>query len=87
MKKNELVHLHALLSSVSAEYVERGVADAELFEPYRALGVTPMSMQVPRARHEEAVLTLARLLAGVDSSDDSAVERTESSPSSPSPSS
>lgn len=83
MKKNELVHLHALLVHVRDEFVARGVADEEAFEPYRALGVSPLSMRVPRDRHEEAVRTLARLLAAADDDRETNARRSPSSPRSP----
>jgi hypothetical protein len=63
MKKNELVHYHALLVHVARDLVERGVATPEDLEPYLALGVTPTSLREPRARHQEAVFALAGLLA------------------------
>jgi hypothetical protein len=63
MKKNELVHLHALLVRVAEDYVARGEATPEAFAPYRDLGVTPMALRESRARHEAAVRTLAALLA------------------------
>lgn len=80
MKKNELVHLHALLAHVKNEYVERGVADGEAFEPYRQLGVTPVSVQASRKHHEEAVRTLAGLLAEAD---DPSAEAAVDAPASP----
>ncbi|WP_129116824.1 UPF0058 family protein [Halegenticoccus tardaugens] len=63
MKKNELVHLHALLATIAEDYVERGVAAREDFEPYRELGITPMTLTASRDRHEEAVMALLRVLA------------------------
>ena len=63
MKKTELVHLHALLVLLSERVVEREVVDRSYFDPYRELGVTPVSFRARRDRHEEAVLMLAALLA------------------------
>ena len=63
MKKTELVHLHALLVLLSERVVERGVVDRSYFDPYRELGVTPVSFRARRDRHEAAVLMLAALLA------------------------
>jgi hypothetical protein len=63
MKKNELVHLHALLARVATDYLERGLLEPADCEPYESLGVTPLSLRASRDSHEEAVLALARLLA------------------------
>lgn len=63
MKKNELVHLHALLARVAADYRERGlVTDADL-EPYRDAGVGPTSLTAPRSEHRRAVRLLLSILA------------------------
>lgn len=70
MKKNELLHCHALLVQVAEDYVERGIAARENFEEYHSLGVTPMALREPRDRHERAVRTLARLLADLSAEDD-----------------
>jgi hypothetical protein len=63
MKKNELVHYHALLVRVARDLVDRGVVSPEDLEPYLALGVTPTSLREQRARHREAVFALAGVLA------------------------
>ncbi|KTG10398.1 hypothetical protein AUR64_12590 [Haloprofundus marisrubri] len=63
MKKQELVQYHSLLVLLGQEYVRRGDATRADFEPYRKLGVTPMSLQASRADHEEAVVTLVHILA------------------------
>jgi hypothetical protein len=65
MKKNELVHFHSLLVALAEDFVERGLATREDFAEYDALDVSPMALRAPRADHERAVLTLARLLAEV----------------------
>ncbi|WP_224336246.1 UPF0058 family protein [Haloprofundus halobius] len=69
MKKQELVQFHSLLVLLGQEYVRRGAATRADFEPYRELGVTPMSLQASRADHEEAVTTLAHILASLSVSD------------------
>ncbi|MFW6321156.1 MAG: UPF0058 family protein [Halohasta sp.] len=69
MKKTELVHLHALLVLLSERVVEQGIVERSYFEPYRELGVTPVSFRARRDRHEEAVLLLASLLAAAVSDD------------------
>lgn len=63
MKKNELIHLHTLLRQIAEEYVASGVATPADLEPYNALGISPMALRESRARHEEAVRVLARILA------------------------
>ncbi|MFB6129495.1 MAG: UPF0058 family protein [Salinigranum sp.] len=63
MKKNELVHLHALLVRVAEDYVSRGIATPADFVEYERLGVTPMALRAPRHEHERAVRTLAHVLA------------------------
>jgi len=63
VKKTELVHLHALLVLLSERLVDEGVVDRSYFDPYRELGVTPVSFRARRDRHEAAVLMLSALLA------------------------
>lgn len=63
MKKNELIHLHTLLAQIAEEYTLSGVATPADFDPYAALGITPMALRESRDRHEEAVRLLARILA------------------------
>jgi hypothetical protein len=63
MKKNELIHFHALLATVARDYLERGIAEPADFAAYEGSGVTPMTLRASRERHEEAVRTLARILA------------------------
>lgn len=70
MKKNELLHFHAFLVKVAEDYVERGDAPPDAFDPYRELGVTPMTVRASREQHEEAVRTLAQLLADVSAQTD-----------------
>jgi hypothetical protein len=65
MKKNELVHMHALLRRIAMDFVDRGIVDREDFTDYERLGVSPMTLRASRDEHEEAVLTLASALARV----------------------
>lgn len=62
MKKNELIHVHALLVQVVEDLLDRGVVDPSHFDPYRELEVSPVDFRVRRDRHEEAVLLLASLV-------------------------
>jgi hypothetical protein len=63
MNKNELVHVHALLTRVAEEYVEQGVATRADFTAYRALGTTPIALRQSRTAHATATRVLARTLA------------------------
>lgn len=63
MRKNELLHLHALLIRVAEEYIDRGLVTPDEFAAYRALDVTPTALREPRDSHQVAVQTLARTLA------------------------
>jgi hypothetical protein len=63
MKKNELIHLHALLVQVAEDYVGHGDATRDDFLVYDELGVTPMTLRASRATHERAVRTLLAILA------------------------
>jgi hypothetical protein len=83
MKKNELVHLHALLARVATDYLERGLLSPADCEPYESLDVTPLSLRASRASHEEAVLALARLLARTSRPDGDAGTGTRTRESSP----
>jgi hypothetical protein len=81
MKKNELVHLHALLARVAADYLERGLLAPDALDDYEAQGVTPMSLRESRARHEAAVRTLARTLARASRPERETVEPESTAPS------
>ncbi len=63
MKKNELVHLHALLARVAADYRERGLLEDADLQPYRDAGVGPASLTESRAEHRRAVQLLLSILA------------------------
>ncbi|MGM0606741.1 MAG: UPF0058 family protein [Halobacteriota archaeon] len=63
MKKNELMHVHALLVRLTEDVIDRGVVPPAHFEEYREFGVRPVDFRVRRDRHEDAVLLLAALLA------------------------
>ncbi|WP_435064746.1 UPF0058 family protein [Halobaculum sp. EA56] len=65
MRKNELVHLHALLRTAAGYLSARGDLPGDALDAYESLGVTPMSMRAGREDHEAAVLALATALAAV----------------------
>lgn len=70
MKKQELIHLHGLLSEVRAECEETESIDLDLSE-YQNLGVQPTSIHRSKTDHKAAVFKLAR---GLTSSMESDVE-------------
>ena len=63
MNKNELVHLHSLLSLVARTYLDDGIASRGDFAAYHALETTPMALRRSREDHAAATRTLARTLA------------------------
>jgi hypothetical protein len=58
MKKQELIHLHGLLSEVRAECEDDAKIDLDLSE-YRELGVQPTSIHRSKTDHKTAVFALA----------------------------
>lgn len=65
MKKNELLHVHALLATVAEEFHGDGRLGEGDLSSYAALEVTPTSVRLPKDDHEDAVLELARVLGDV----------------------
>ncbi|MFW5911337.1 MAG: UPF0058 family protein [Halolamina sp.] len=55
MKKQELIHLHGLLSEVRAEYESDGGLD---LQEYREFGVQPTSIHRSKTAHKRAVFEL-----------------------------
>jgi hypothetical protein len=70
MKKDELVHLHRLLTVLRTEYERRGVATEESFAAYEDLGVSPMAVYGSKDDHARAVQALASALAAASESGD-----------------
>jgi hypothetical protein len=60
MRKQEYIHLHALLAEVSAD-VQRNDTDVTL-DDYEALGVRPSSIHKSKTDHKEAVQALSTCL-------------------------
>jgi len=60
MKKQELIHLHGLLSEVRSEYADRGDLDLSEYESYN---VQPTSIHRSKTDHKTAVFKLAEGLA------------------------
>ena len=61
MKKQELIHVHALMNEIQSEFDENDV-DVDVSD-YENLGVKSTSIHKSLDDHEEAVLTLAEDLA------------------------
>ncbi|MFC6735951.1 UPF0058 family protein [Halolamina salina] len=67
MKKQELIHLHGLLSEVRAEYEDAGEPEVDL-SSYEEFGVQPTSIHRSKTDHKRAVFELVNGLT--DSLDD-----------------
>lgn len=65
MKKDELVHLHGLLSLLREEYERRGIASPSDFAAYDELGISPVAVYGSKDEHARAVQALASALASV----------------------
>ncbi|WP_136716840.1 UPF0058 family protein [Halorientalis salina] len=63
MRKDELLHLHQLLTAVRVEYERRGDVPADAFSAYDELSVSPVAAYAPKGDHKRAVRTLASTLA------------------------
>ncbi|NHX35499.1 MULTISPECIES: UPF0058 family protein [Halolamina] len=57
MKKQELIHLHGLLSEVRAEYEDAETPELDLTD-YREFGVQPTSIHRSKTDHKRAVFEL-----------------------------
>jgi hypothetical protein len=62
MKKQELIHLHGLLSEVRTQYEHWG-EEVDL-EAYNDLGVKPTSIHKSKTDHKAAVFKLAEGITG-----------------------
>lgn len=60
MKKQELLHMHALLVEVADHVTPTGSATD--IAAYQAAPVRPTSLHRPKADHEDAVMTLAHAI-------------------------
>lgn len=61
MKKQELIHLHGLLSQVQTHYQEQTGQDVDM-EGYEDVGVMPTSIHRSKTDHKEAVFALSHCL-------------------------
>jgi len=83
MKKDELVHLHSLLTVLRAEYERRGVVSPSAFERYEELGISPMAVYGSKSEHARAVQALANALASASppaSTDEESVQQPSDRP-------
>jgi len=60
MRKQEYIHLHALLAEVSTDVQENGTEVT--LDSYESLGVRPSSIHKSKTDHKEAVQALATCL-------------------------
>ena len=58
MRKNERIHIHALLLEVTQSLIENEDIPVEMRSTYDALDVRPSSIHKPKQNHYEAVTTL-----------------------------
>ena len=70
MKKDELVHLHSLLTLLRAEFERREDPPDGAFAHYADLDVSPMAVYGSKAEHTRAVQALAGPLAALAEADD-----------------
>lgn len=63
MRKDEAVHLHALLRELRRYLESRGWVDAEAFAAYDELGISPLQVHRSKSEHIEALVVLADALA------------------------
>lgn len=69
MKKQELIHLHGLLSEVRAEYEGEAEPEIDLSE-YEEFGVQPTSIHRSKTDHKRAVFELTHGLTDSLSAED-----------------
>lgn len=74
MKKDELIHLHSLLTQIRVYFEENGDAD-DAFEAYDSLGIGPEHVHKSKAEHRHAVFVLGNLLAEAMGETDELSER------------
>jgi hypothetical protein len=65
MKKDELVHLHSLLTCLRAEFEGREDPPAGAFARYDDLDVSPMAVYGSKGDHARAVRALSAALAAL----------------------
>ncbi len=72
MHKDELLELHEHMVEIMETFVETDEigADAETFETYRSLDVTPADVHMSKSEHKHAVFVLGNSLAAVMSEDE-----------------
>lgn len=73
MRKQELIHLHALLDTIRSHLDREGPLPNDAFDDYDAYGVSPMAIHRAKGDHHTAVQFLADgILATIDAREDTA---------------
>jgi hypothetical protein len=62
MKKKELLHLHSLLQALKRHTEAEYGVDEKAFAEYESLDIIPERVYERKGRHEEAVMTLSKVL-------------------------
>jgi len=70
MHKDELLELHEHMVTIMEYFEEQESTDAELFEPYHELDVTPQDVHKSKSEHKHAVFVLGNALANAMSDDE-----------------
>ncbi|MFP9192678.1 UPF0058 family protein [Natronosalvus vescus] len=74
MRKQELIHLHALTLEIRAYIVAHETIPADPFEQYDRYGVSPTSIHYSKTRHKESLqLLLEGLHRALDRASSSAI--------------
>ena len=63
MRKDEAVHLHALLNELRGYLEERGWVEPKAFAAYEELAVSPLQVHHPKEEHVEALRVLVEALS------------------------
>lgn len=59
MRKQEYIHLHALLNTTSQHLIREAGMPSEQISAYHQLDASPNSIQKSKQQHHDAVMTLA----------------------------
>jgi hypothetical protein len=59
MRKQEYIHIHALLVEVTRYLIENEAMSAETLSAYDALGTRPTSIHKSKQNHREAIMVLS----------------------------
>jgi hypothetical protein len=70
MHKDELLELHEQMVTIMEYFRDLEQVDAELFDPYQELDVTPADVHKSKSEHKHAVFVLGNALANAMSEDE-----------------